>query len=39
VLTYSDSTAVSGTTYYYRVMAINGIGVGAWSNMVVIIPN
>jgi fibronectin type III domain protein len=32
VLTYTDSTAVNGTTYYYEVEATNTIGTGSASN-------
>jgi hypothetical protein len=39
VLTYTDTAATPGTMYYYRVMAINGMGVGVWSNIVVITPH
>ncbi|MEI7816011.1 MAG: putative Ig domain-containing protein, partial [Desulfuromonadales bacterium] len=38
--TYTDTTAVVGTTYYYRVAAINGVGTSTYSNAVtVIMPN
>ena len=29
---YADTTVVNGTTYYYRVRAVAGAGVSAWSN-------
>jgi len=32
VTTYTDATVAAGTTYYYRVQAINGIGGFAYSN-------
>ena len=32
VTTYTDSTAVNGTTYYYVVSAVNGVGEGLASN-------
>lgn len=32
--TYTDSTAVGGNTYFYRVSAYNAIGEGVWSNEV-----
>jgi hypothetical protein len=32
VLTYTDTTAANGTTYYYKVEAINGVGSSAPSN-------
>src|SRR6185436_16330144 len=32
VTSYTDTTALNGTTYYYKVAAVNGIGAGALSN-------
>ncbi|MDO8429737.1 MAG: fibronectin type III domain-containing protein, partial [bacterium] len=32
VLTYSDTSVSGGTTYYYKVSAVNGIGEGVQSN-------
>jgi titin len=37
-LTYDDTTAVDGTTYVYKVRAINAIGTGAASNKVTLTP-
>ncbi len=31
-LTYTDTTAVNGTTYFYEVEAVNGVGTGPVSN-------
>ena len=31
VLTYTDMSLAAGTTYYYRVRAINSQGAGLWS--------
>ncbi|MCX9012456.1 MAG: hypothetical protein OIN66_15225 [Candidatus Methanoperedens sp.] len=36
---YTDSQAKARTTYYYRVMPINFLGVGSWSNVVSITPH
>ncbi len=34
LLTYTDMTLVNpGTTYYYRVVAVSGVNVGTWSNI------
>jgi hypothetical protein len=38
-LTYADSTVTNGTTYYYKVAAINTAGTGALSNEVSITPS
>lgn len=35
-VTYTDKTMVAGTTYYFRVQAINGTAVSAFSNVVTI---
>src|SRR5262249_44259647 len=32
VTSYTDSTAVNGTTYFYEVSAVNSVGQGAMSN-------
>ncbi len=32
--TYTDTTAAANTSYYYRVLAYNGSGNSAWSNVV-----
>jgi fibronectin type 3 domain-containing protein len=32
VTMYADSTVATGTTYYYRVRAMNGAGASGWSN-------
>ena len=32
--TYNDTTAVTGTTYYYVVTAVNAVGESVWSNEV-----
>jgi len=32
VTTYTDATAVNGTTYFYRVTAVNAVGESAYSN-------
>jgi cytochrome c553 len=34
VNTYGDTAVVSGTTYYYRLLATNNAGESAWSNVV-----
>jgi uncharacterized delta-60 repeat protein len=34
-----DSSAIDGTTYYYRVRAINRAGFSAWSNVVTNVPS
>jgi fibronectin type 3 domain-containing protein len=36
--TYDDRTAVNGTTYYYRVAAVNSVGVGDRSNELSAMP-
>ena len=35
---YTDNTAVAGTTYFYRVAAVNNVGVGDLSNEVQVAP-
>jgi fibronectin type 3 domain-containing protein len=35
---YTDSSVVGGTTYYYEVVAVNGVGPGAMSNEVSATP-
>ena len=39
VTTYDDNTAANGTTYYYRVAAVNSVGEGSQSNEVSATPN
>jgi hypothetical protein len=38
VTVYADNSAVNGTTYFYRVAAVNGVGEGAQSNEVSATP-
>jgi fibronectin type 3 domain-containing protein len=37
-LTYTDTTAINGTTYYYTVAAVNSVGTGPQSNEVSATP-
>jgi fibronectin type 3 domain-containing protein len=37
-LTYTDTTAINGTTYYYTVGAVNSVGTGSQSNEVSATP-
>ncbi len=37
--TYTDTTAVNGTLYYYRVSARNAVGFGPWGNEVSATPS
>lgn len=36
VTTYDDTTALTGSTYYYVVTAVNAVGESVWSNEVVV---
>jgi hypothetical protein len=38
-LTYTDLTVTNGTTYYYKVAAVNGVGTGGQSNEVSATPS
>jgi len=38
VLSYTDSSVINGTTYYYQVAAVNSVGTGSRSNEVAATP-